>query len=72
LECVAPSLNSEAGVLLNVGFFPAQGIYGAIWAKLNIAWSKRIRAGTWVKRHPVVEVLMVRHHSAGKLIEHSL
>ncbi|KAJ9107393.1 hypothetical protein QFC21_000843 [Naganishia friedmannii] len=35
------------------------GIYGAIWAKLNIAWSKRVRAGTWVKRHPIMEVLMI-------------
>ncbi|KAJ9123318.1 hypothetical protein QFC22_001517 [Naganishia vaughanmartiniae] len=35
------------------------GIYGAVWAKLNIAWSKRVRAGTWVKRHPIVEVLMI-------------
>lgn len=39
-------------------FIACQGVYGAIWAKLNIAWSKRVRAGTSIKRYPILEVLL--------------
>lgn len=36
-----------------------QGVYGAYFSKLNYRWSRYIRGETWVKRHPVVEVLLV-------------
>lgn len=36
-----------------------QGLYGAYFSKLNYRWSRYVREGTWVKRHPVVEVLLV-------------
>lgn len=36
------------------------GVYGAVFAKLNILWSKRVRAGTWLRAHPIVEVACVR------------
>lgn len=42
----------------------SQGIYGAFWARLNISWSKKFRAGTRVNQHPVLEVLLVRAHQA--------
>ena len=36
-----------------------QGVYGAVFSRLNFLWSKSVRQGTWVKRHPIVEVLFV-------------
>ena len=35
------------------------GVYGAIFSRLNILWSKHVRQGTWVKRHPIIEVVLV-------------
>ncbi|WWC90776.1 uncharacterized protein L201_005713 [Kwoniella dendrophila CBS 6074] len=35
------------------------GLYGAIFARLNIIWSKKIRGGTWLKSHPIFEVVLV-------------
>ncbi|KAL0956550.1 hypothetical protein HGRIS_002688 [Hohenbuehelia grisea] len=35
------------------------GIYGAYFSRLNIIWSKRVRNGTWIKSHPVAEVVLV-------------
>ena len=36
-----------------------QGVWGAIFSKLNIRWAKNVRGGTWVKSHPIVEVFLV-------------
>ncbi|WVO23008.1 uncharacterized protein IAS62_004352 [Cryptococcus decagattii] len=35
------------------------GLYGAVFARLNIIWSKHVRNGTWLKRHPIFEVALV-------------
>ncbi|EJD03208.1 clc channel [Fomitiporia mediterranea MF3/22] len=35
------------------------GVYGAYFSKLNIRWSRRVRNGTWLKSHPIAEVLLV-------------
>ncbi|KAK8854828.1 hypothetical protein IAR55_003567 [Kwoniella newhampshirensis] len=35
------------------------GLYGAIFSRLNIIWSKNVRNGTWLKHHPISEVAMV-------------
>ncbi|WVR07458.1 hypothetical protein IAU60_004499 [Kwoniella sp. DSM 27419] len=35
------------------------GLYGAIFARLNIIWSKNVRNGTWLKAHPILEVALV-------------
>ncbi|GJF00679.1 chloride channel [Phanerochaete sordida] len=35
------------------------GVWGAWFSKLNIRWAKHIRNGTWLKSHPVVEVVLV-------------
>ncbi|KIP06962.1 hypothetical protein PHLGIDRAFT_71807 [Phlebiopsis gigantea 11061_1 CR5-6] len=35
------------------------GVYGAWFSKLNIRWARRVRNGTWIKAHPVVEVVLV-------------
>lgn len=37
-----------------------QGVYGAVFSRLNILWAKTVRQGTWVKNHPIVEVFLVR------------
>jgi len=37
----------------------AKGLYGAIFSRLNILWSKHVRQGTWVKGHPILEVVLV-------------
>jgi chloride channel 3/4/5 len=37
----------------------AMGIYGAIFCKLNILWSKTFRQLDVIRRYPVVEVLLV-------------
>ncbi|CDO69130.1 hypothetical protein BN946_scf185042.g32 [Trametes cinnabarina] len=36
-----------------------KGVYGAWFSKLNYRWSRDVRNATWLKRHPVVEVLLV-------------
>lgn len=35
------------------------GVYGAYFSKLNLRWSKQVRNGTWMKNHPVLEVLLI-------------
>ncbi|OSD06985.1 hypothetical protein PYCCODRAFT_1431167 [Trametes coccinea BRFM310] len=35
------------------------GVYGAWFSKLNYRWSRDVRNATWLKRHPVVEVILV-------------
>lgn len=36
-----------------------KGVYGAYFSKLNILWSRHVRNGTWLRSHPVAEVLLV-------------
>ncbi len=38
-------------------FTMKQGLYGALFFKTEYRWRRYVREGTWVKRHPVVEVL---------------
>ncbi|KAH8108015.1 chloride channel [Cristinia sonorae] len=40
------------------------GVFGAYFSKLNYRWSKYVRNGTWLKTHPVIEVLLVTLVSA--------
>ncbi|PCH36064.1 hypothetical protein WOLCODRAFT_166656 [Wolfiporia cocos MD-104 SS10] len=35
------------------------GVYGAFFSKLNYRWGRHVRNGTWLKSHPVIEVLLV-------------
>ncbi|KAF5370652.1 hypothetical protein D9758_001997 [Tetrapyrgos nigripes] len=35
------------------------GVYGAYFSKLNFRWSRDVRNATWLKTHPIVEVLLV-------------
>nr|XP_019044593.1 voltage-gated chloride channel [Kwoniella bestiolae CBS 10118]OCF23523.1 voltage-gated chloride channel [Kwoniella bestiolae CBS 10118] len=35
------------------------GVYGAVFARLNIIWSREVRGGTWLKKHPIIEVALV-------------
>ncbi|KAI0645812.1 chloride channel [Trametes meyenii] len=35
------------------------GVYGAWFSKLNYRWTRDVRNGTWLKRYPVVEVILV-------------
>ncbi|KAF9643360.1 hypothetical protein BDM02DRAFT_3191773 [Thelephora ganbajun] len=35
------------------------GVYGAWFSKLNYRWSKNVRNKTWLKTHPVAEVILV-------------
>ncbi|AFR95662.2 voltage-gated chloride channel [Cryptococcus neoformans C23] len=35
------------------------GLYGAVFARLNIIWSRHVRNGTWLRRHPIFEVALV-------------
>ncbi|KAG2043481.1 chloride channel [Suillus americanus] len=35
------------------------GVYGAYFSKLNYRWSRDVRGGTWLKAHPVAEVVLV-------------
>jgi chloride channel 3/4/5 len=36
-----------------------QGVYGAYFSKLNYRWSRDVRGGTWLKAHPIAEVILV-------------
>ena len=36
-----------------------KGIYGAYFSKLNYRWSRDVRSRTWLKTHPVLEVVLV-------------
>lgn len=42
---------------LGLGVFG--GVYGAYFSKLNHSWSKYVRNGTWLKSHPIVEVVLI-------------
>ncbi|KAG1816060.1 chloride channel [Suillus subaureus] len=35
------------------------GVYGAYFSKLNYRWSRDVRGGTWLKAHPIAEVVLV-------------
>lgn len=35
------------------------GVYGAYFSKLNYRWSRDVRGRTWLKMHPVAEVVLV-------------
>lgn len=35
------------------------GVYGALFTKLNMIWSKRVRATSWMSTHPLYEVIMI-------------
>ncbi|KIM69743.1 hypothetical protein SCLCIDRAFT_19531 [Scleroderma citrinum Foug A] len=35
------------------------GVYGAYFSKLNYRWSRDVRNRTWLKNHPVLEVILV-------------
>ena len=35
------------------------GVYGAYFSKLNHRWSRDVRNKTWLKNHPIAEVLLV-------------
>lgn len=37
----------------------SKGVYGAYFSKLNYRWSRNVRNKTWLKAHPVLEVLLV-------------
>ncbi|KAJ7084448.1 chloride channel [Mycena belliarum] len=35
------------------------GVYGAYFSKLNYRWSRDVRNATWLKTHPIAEVMLV-------------
>lgn len=35
------------------------GVYGAYFSKLNYRWCRDVRDKTWLKDHPIAEVLLV-------------
>ncbi|KAK7057143.1 chloride channel protein [Favolaschia claudopus] len=35
------------------------GLYGAYFSKLNIRWSREVRNKTWLKDHPIAEVMLI-------------
>ncbi|KAI0301011.1 chloride channel [Multifurca ochricompacta] len=35
------------------------GVYGAFFSKLNYRWSRDVRNKTWLKDHPIAEVLLI-------------
>ncbi|KAJ6593967.1 clc channel [Mycena capillaripes] len=35
------------------------GLYGAYFSKLNYRWSRDVRNATWLKSHPIAEVMLV-------------
>jgi chloride channel 3/4/5 len=45
--------------LATPGKADVQGVYGAVFSRLNILWAKTIRQGTWVRHHPIIEVILV-------------
>ncbi|WVQ81895.1 hypothetical protein IAT38_004022 [Cryptococcus sp. DSM 104549] len=47
----------EYVIFIGLGVFG--GLYGAVFARLNILWSRHVRGGTWMKRHPILEVALV-------------
>lgn len=47
----------EFGIFLLLGVFG--GLYGALFSRLNIIWSRDFRKGTWFAQHPITEVALV-------------
>ncbi|KAL1945794.1 hypothetical protein VTO73DRAFT_1796 [Trametes versicolor] len=47
----------ELAPFLLLGVFG--GVYGAVFSKLNYRWTRDVRNATWLKRYPVVEVILV-------------
>jgi chloride channel 3/4/5 len=47
----------EFGVFILLGIFG--GLYGALFSRLNIVWSREVRKKTWLSRHPITEVALV-------------
>ncbi|GMK55767.1 hypothetical protein CspeluHIS016_0208230 [Cutaneotrichosporon spelunceum] len=47
----------EFAVFILLGVFG--GLYGALFSRLNIIWSRDVRKGTWLGRHPILEVFLV-------------
>lgn len=47
----------EFAVFVLLGIFG--GLYGALFSRLNIIWSREVRKGTWLARHPIFEVFLV-------------
>ncbi|KAH0589057.1 hypothetical protein H2248_004829 [Termitomyces sp. 'cryptogamus'] len=41
------------------------GVYGAYFSKLNHSWSKHIRNKTWLRSHPIAEVLLITAITTG-------
>lgn len=44
--------------MFNTWFIASQGLFGAIFSKLNIQW-QRIRKTSWLGKHPVAEVVAI-------------
>ncbi|GBE80600.1 hypothetical protein SCP_0303150 [Sparassis crispa] len=44
-------------------FFLLLGVFGGVWgayfSKMNFLWTRHVRNGTWLRRHPVLEVVLV-------------
>jgi chloride channel 3/4/5 len=49
----------DISIILTITSLLTQGVYGAFFSKLNYRWSRHVRNGTWLKDHPVAEVLLV-------------
>lgn len=47
----------EYSIFIILGIFG--GLYGALFSRLNIIWSREVRKGTWLARHPITEVFLV-------------
>lgn len=47
----------EFAIFIILGIFG--GLYGALFSRLNIIWSREVRKGTWLARHPIFEVFLV-------------
>lgn len=47
----------ELFLFLLLGVFG--GVYGAYFSKLNHRWSRDVRNKTWLKEHPIAEVLLI-------------
>jgi chloride channel 3/4/5 len=48
----------ELGPFLALGVFG--GLYGAVFTNLNVKWATHVRGKTWMRTHPVWEVVLVR------------
>ncbi|PWN47941.1 hypothetical protein IE53DRAFT_364295 [Violaceomyces palustris] len=48
---------NEMVFFIIIGIFG--GLYGAYFTKLNMFWSKNVRAKTWMTKHPILEVGLI-------------